>query len=887
MALDLGTVTARLEALTADFERDFRNAETTLNRFGKKYENFGRSMRAASIGMTAGLTLPITLLGGKAVKEFSSFDDAMTKSLAIFKGVSSQMRGEMSRLARQLSKDWNVAAAEVARGYYFLGSAGLSAEQSLKSLEATLKFAKAGAFDMAAATSLAADAQSAMGMRSSDAVKNAQELVRVTDVLTEAQNMANATTKQFSEALTNQAAPAFRMLGKDVEEATAVLAAMADQGQKGRRAGIRLAMALTAMQQGARKNADVWDDLNVKLYDDAGEMRNLADVIGDLENAFTGLSDEAAAAQMESMGFTIETSRTIQMLMGVSDRIREYEARLRQAAGTTEDVASYQMRSLAEQMGRVRKTFIDFLMTLAQDYEPQIRRAVGAARDLFDDLNALPREIRIGIVVAGAGLAAIGPLLGMFALAAIGASKLKVAIGVLKGALGSLTTSAAWIAIGKWAAVLATAYGAWQVLSVAVSEVIAAFQGMGQANSEVKKHGQLVDLIRDRWENIQFAVAIFREQVRFTMKSGQVVISNFLGNMIHNFMAAWERFPDIMSKAMEKLPVYLGGALAKAGFALKGKIDAWGAGIAQFVKWAKVSWNSIWDSKVTFPGLKALTAGVHDAMETVDKETTLKMQAIEEMTNAELAAIDAKWKDTFAGHKKFHWGSLTTGLDKVVDEHNEAQQKIVSDWLGVTGMFEGLGERASDAMKEPAAAAAATGDEIEKAGEKMREATATVTDAAGFWAQALQSAFESTKKETHEKTPSPDVEIAARSFELTQTAEAQKWMEGPAMPLGRTTVLPPSEFMPTGMTRNFEPGNEYARYQTLTEMAADRYREARRRADQDRITPMSPIGQGPARHYDPSKPIKVDDMKELKSSSQRAADLLSDILEAERGVFAS
>jgi len=89
-------------------------------------------------------------------------------------------------------------------------------------------------FDMARATDLLTDAQSALGLTiRDDAIANMEEMVRVSDVLVRANTLANASVEQFSVALTTKSGAALRALNKDMEEGVAVLAAFADQGIKG------------------------------------------------------------------------------------------------------------------------------------------------------------------------------------------------------------------------------------------------------------------------------------------------------------------------------------------------------------------------------------------------------------------------------------------------------------------------------------------------------------------------------------------------------------------------------------------------------------------------------------------------------------------------------
>jgi TP901 family phage tail tape measure protein len=280
--------------------------------------------------------------------------------------VPEHMQRQMGEAARRLSRELNIAAEDVARAFYFLASAGLSAEQSIAALPVVARFAKAGLFDLQVATDLLTDAQSALGLSSKDAQVNLQNMTRVSDVLVKAANLSNATVQQFSESLTNRAAPALRLVNKDIEEGVAVLAAMADQGVKGAEAGTRLDIVLRDLQTRALANRKEFKQFNIEVFDGSGKMRGLADIIADLEKAMDGMSDAQRRAIVQTLGFQDRSVSALLTLLGLSNKIREYEAGLRDAAGTTQDVADRQMRAIQERIGQVAQQWAELKCITAE-----------------------------------------------------------------------------------------------------------------------------------------------------------------------------------------------------------------------------------------------------------------------------------------------------------------------------------------------------------------------------------------------------------------------------------------------------------------------------------------------------------------------------------------
>ncbi len=194
--------------------------DTALRRSGSLVTSFAGSIAKLAAGVGAGLGLR------SAIQQADAFQVAMTNSLAIMGNVSQAMREDMVTAAQAVAMQTRFSAKEAAEAYFFLASAGLDAAQSIGALPTVAKFAQAGNFDLALATDLLTDAQSALGLSVKDVTKNMKNMARVGDVLVKANTLANATVEQFSEALTTKAGAALRNLGKDVEEGVAVLSVL-------------------------------------------------------------------------------------------------------------------------------------------------------------------------------------------------------------------------------------------------------------------------------------------------------------------------------------------------------------------------------------------------------------------------------------------------------------------------------------------------------------------------------------------------------------------------------------------------------------------------------------------------------------------------------------
>jgi TP901 family phage tail tape measure protein len=345
---------------------------------------------AAAANAAAGGLAALAAVTVASVKAFADFDAEMTKSLAIMGDVSDVMRDDMAAAAREVAKSTTFSANEAAESFFFLASAGLDAEKSIAALPKVAAFAQAGMFDMATATDLLTDAQSALGLTSDDAAENLENMVRLSDVLIKANTLANASVQQFSEALTNKAAASMRSLNIETEEGVAVLAVFADQGIKGSQAGTTFNATIRGLTNGVQRNSEEFRRLGVEVFNSEGAMNNMADIVGQLETALGGLSVEQQRAELTALGFTEETLAGTLALIGNSEAIRTYQAGLENAAGTAQDVADNQLETLNAKLGLLKSAFADVGIEIGERLEPTISSLTEEVTLMLEEMVASP-----------------------------------------------------------------------------------------------------------------------------------------------------------------------------------------------------------------------------------------------------------------------------------------------------------------------------------------------------------------------------------------------------------------------------------------------------------------------------------------------------------------
>ncbi len=396
---------------------------------GGKLATFAKVGSVAVVGAMLGVAKGVF----ESVQAFAEFDSKMTQSLAIMQTTTAQQE-QMARVAREVATTTAISATDSAEAYFFLASAGLNAEQSISALPQVAKFAQAGMFDMATATDLATDAQSALGLTVNDATQNLMNLTRVTDVLVKANTLANATVQQFSEALTNKAGSALKVTNKDIEEGVAVLSAFADRGVKGAEAGEKLNQILRDVSRAVKKNNEEWVASGIVVTDAEGNLLHLSEVVANLTAGMDGLSDVQKAGLLDQLGLNRGVADAVKILAGAEAQIKNYDNELRNAGGTTERVAQKQLESFKQQTIILQNQLENLAITVGQDVVPTLlemtkglQTTVERMQNFRNRLNASEadmKKFKVALSFIAGGLIALNPVVGGVALAIAGLTKL-------------------------------------------------------------------------------------------------------------------------------------------------------------------------------------------------------------------------------------------------------------------------------------------------------------------------------------------------------------------------------------------------------------------------------------------------------------------------------
>jgi TP901 family phage tail tape measure protein len=237
-----GTIVTHLKLVKGRYEQDLKAAERSIKNYEKQTGDSMKRISSMSTKMEAALTTTavagvaaLGMIAGAAIKTGIAFTSEMKKVQAYTSATEKEYK-RLAAAAREWGSKTEWSATQSAESLKYLAAAGLTVEQSIKALPATLDLATAGQLALGQATDIATDTMTAFGMK-------VQELTRVNDALATTASSSNTTIEMLGESM-KYVAPAAGQLGYTVEQTSAMLGVLANSGIKASIAGTNLQRAM-------------------------------------------------------------------------------------------------------------------------------------------------------------------------------------------------------------------------------------------------------------------------------------------------------------------------------------------------------------------------------------------------------------------------------------------------------------------------------------------------------------------------------------------------------------------------------------------------------------------------------------------------------------------
>lgn len=324
--MNLFDLVATLSLDSSDFDKGLSSAKTAMSSLGTGIKKGLAAAHTAVVGF-----------GKSAVTAGLQFDTSMSQVAATM-GKSTDEIKDLREFAKKMGSETAFSASEAADALNYMALAGYNSKTSMKMLPNVLNLAAAGSIDLAEASDMVTDAQSALGLK----LDETSELV---DKMAKASSKTNTSVAQLGEAMLTVGGTAKNLKGGTTELSVA-LGLLADNGIKGAEGGTALRNIILSLSAPTDSAAKALKALGVEVFDEQGNMRDLESIFADLDARLSTMS-QGEQTQVLSKIFNKVDLKSVNALLGTSaDRWDEVTTEINNATGAAQKMADTQLDNL-------------------------------------------------------------------------------------------------------------------------------------------------------------------------------------------------------------------------------------------------------------------------------------------------------------------------------------------------------------------------------------------------------------------------------------------------------------------------------------------------------------------------------------------------------------
>ena len=588
------------------------------------------TMKAVSTAIKAG-GAAVAAFAASSVNVGMQFDSAMSQVAATM-GTTTDQISELRDFAQEMGRTTAFSATQAAEALNYMALAGYDAQTSMNMLPTVLNLAAAGGVELAEASDMVTDVQSALGL-------TIEQTTAMVDQMAAASSRTNTSVAQLGSALLTVGGTARNLSGGTIEAATA-LGLLADNGIKGAEGGTALRNILLTLS--SDKFSETFGEMGVAVYDADGNMRSLRDIIVDMNAAMEGMTVEEKTALLADT-FNRVDLKSINALLGTNaERWDEVTVAITDSAGAAEKMADTQLDNLGGDVTIFKSALEGLQIAISDGVSPALREFVQGATGWLSDLTAAIKEQGLVEFVTG--------LLNEF-------SPLLTVIGALSGAV--IGFKAAMEALAVMEAVT-TAIKSFKAANEAATISQAVLNAVMNANPIVLIVSLIAMLV-----SALITLYLTNEDFRNALNSAWDVISSTVGGAIQAVISFVMSFVDSLVNAASQA-----GEFASA---VIGAIASIPGQIAGFVGQMFQAGANI---------INGLKDGIQSAIGGVVNAVGGALSSIREM----LPFSPAK-KGPFSGHgwTLYSGRSLMQGLAEGIDQGASMAEDAMARAAGLVG----------------------------------------------------------------------------------------------------------------------------------------------------------------------------------------------------------
>ena len=407
--------TATLSSKVGGLSPQMANSADKARLMGEKLDNTGQKMNEVGNKATIGLTVPIVAGMTKAVSAASDFEYQMAdvRKEVEAQGYSAKevdsIMASLSGKTLQWAQQYGVSTDKINEGMFELVSNGYNVKQAMGMMPELLKTMTANSDNTGISIKLTSSMLEQFGLNlgsNNQVVKNGNDIM---NQMTEATHKS-AMSLDDLQVISSNAGAAMHGMHVSTADFLAIAGRLKSAGIEASSVGTGLSSMMTRLATGTGAAADDLKKYNIAVYDSHHKMRNIMDIMGDMQGAYKGMNDE------EKQKFLYDVMGQENMKVGATlmsaelDRYRDLSKEISNSTGTV-DKYNGTMRNTNEFTQKQFKASLEALsITFGQKLLPQLTPVIKELTNMIKGFSELDGSTQQTIIKTALAAAAFGPL---------------------------------------------------------------------------------------------------------------------------------------------------------------------------------------------------------------------------------------------------------------------------------------------------------------------------------------------------------------------------------------------------------------------------------------------------------------------------------------------
>ena len=337
---------------------------------GATWTAIGRAALSATV-LAAGA---VVSFGKSAVQAGAAFDTSMSQVAATMGLTQEEIEAtggsfeQLRNAAKKYGAETAFSATQCADALNFMALAGYDADTSISMLPNVLSLAAAGSMELARASDMITDSQTALGL-------SLDQTRVMVDQMAKASSKSNTSVEQLGDAILTVGGTAKFMAG-GTKELNTVLGVLADNKYKGSEAGTHLRNVLLSLSNPTNQAQKALSGLGVEIFDADGKMRSFTQIWPELSAAMSDFTDQQKMQTLGAIFSKRDISAAVALLDTSVDRWNELGDAIEDSAGAAQQMADTPLDNLNGDVTIFKSALEGLQIQLSDALTPTLRKFV-------------------------------------------------------------------------------------------------------------------------------------------------------------------------------------------------------------------------------------------------------------------------------------------------------------------------------------------------------------------------------------------------------------------------------------------------------------------------------------------------------------------------------